>query len=160
VSGLEDPNVEIVIGDQGDRRFLKSLAERLGRIDICIDDGGHTMRQQIMTFEEMYPVVAPDGTIIVEDTHTSYWAEYGGGLRSPQTFMQYAQRLTDELNAWHSRDPHSFAPGVFTRTAQSMHFYDSMVVFEKGAHPRPQERSTGTPSFPLTQHIDALPGEG
>jgi limonene-1,2-epoxide hydrolase len=145
---LGEPGIEIVIGDQSDRRFLRELAQRVGPIDILLDDGGHTMAQQIATVEEMYGAVKPEGVLLVEDTHTSYWRDYGGGLRARTTFMEFAKHLVDELNAWHSRDPQSFAPGPFTRSARSMHFYDSMVVIEKGAHPQPREVHSGTPSFP------------
>lgn len=151
---LGEPGIEIIIGDQNDRAFLRELARRVGPIDILIDDGGHAMSHQINTLEELYGAVRPDGVILVEDTHTSYWREYGGGLRSPLTFMEYAKRLTDELNAWHSRDPHSFQPGPFTRTARSMHFYDSVVVIEKGPHDKPVEKYTGTPSFALDTPVN------
>jgi hypothetical protein len=52
---FEEPGVRIEIGDQGDRVFLRTLAASLPPIDILIDDGGHTMRQQINTFEELFP---------------------------------------------------------------------------------------------------------
>ena len=64
-----------------------------------IDDGGHTMGQQIATFEEMYPKVNENGVFLIEDLHTSYWQSYGGGYRKPGTFMEYAKALTDQLNA-------------------------------------------------------------
>jgi hypothetical protein len=151
---LGEPGIEVHIGDQADRRFLRELASRVGPIDILIDDGGHTMPQQIATVEELYGAVRDDGVVLVEDTHTSYWREYGGGLRTPYSFMEFAKRLVDELNAWHSRDPHSFAPGVFTRSARSMHFYDSVVVIEKGEHERPFEVSSGTPSFDIETPVN------
>lgn len=151
---LGEAGIEIHIGDQADHRFLAELAQRVGPIDILIDDGGHQMHQQIATLEGLYGAVKADGVILVEDTHTSYWRDYGGGLRSPFTFMEYAKRLVDELNAWHSHDPHSFAPGPFTRSARSMHFYDSIVVIEKGPHPQPEEILSGTPSFPIETPVN------
>jgi hypothetical protein len=154
LADLGEPGIEIHIGDQGDRRFLRELAAKVGPIDILIDDGGHTMPQQIATLEELYGAVAADGVILVEDTHTSYWREYGGGLRSRISFMEFAKHLVDELNAWHSRDPHSFAPGPFTRSARSLHFYDSVVVIEKGVHDRPEEVSSGEPSFPIETPVN------
>jgi len=42
---FEENNVRIFIGDQADRRFLRSLREEIPRVDIVIDDGGHTMTQ-------------------------------------------------------------------------------------------------------------------
>jgi len=149
VRELGEEGIEIEIGDQGDRAFLASLAKRFGPIDILIDDGGHTMPQQIGTVESLFNSVSAEGVIFVEDTHTSYWREYGGGLRAQFTFMQFAKHLVDELNAWHSRDRQSFAPSAFTRATRSIHFYDSVVVIEKGEHPAPEPIVSGTPSFPI-----------
>ena len=141
-----EPQVEIAIGDQSDRAFLRALREKVGRIDVLIDDGGHRMEQQRATFEELYTAVSDDGVILVEDCHTSYWQDFGGGYREPRSFIEFAKGLVDQLNAWHSRDPHSFPPSVFTRTCTSMHFYDSIVVFEKALRAPPQRRTTGNPS--------------
>lgn len=146
---LGEPGIRIAVGDQGDPAFMRRLAQEVGPIDVLIDDGGHTMPQQIGTVENLFGAVTPEGVILVEDTHTSYWREYGGGLRAHSTFMQFAKHLTDELNAWHSRDPQSFVPGPFTQATRSIHFYDSIVVIEKGPHPRPRELSSGAPSFPI-----------
>ncbi len=154
LSELNEPGIEIHIGDQADRRFLAELAQKVGPIDILIDDGGHQMHQQIATLEGLYGAVKPEGVLLVEDTHTSYWREYGGGLRAPMSFMEFAKRLVDELNAWHSRDPQSFSPGPFTRSARSMHFYDSIVVIEKGDHPQPEEIVSGTPSFAIETPVN------
>ena len=44
---LEDEQINIFIGDQEDRRFLRSLTERIPKIDIVIDDAGHSMKGQI-----------------------------------------------------------------------------------------------------------------
>ena len=32
-------------GDQGNRDFLRELAQKIGPIDILLDDGGHQMHQ-------------------------------------------------------------------------------------------------------------------
>jgi hypothetical protein len=154
LTSLDEPGIEIVIGDQGDRGFLRRLAQQIGPIDVLIDDGSHLMGHQIATVEELYGALRDDGVLLVEDTHTSYWREHGGGLRTPYTFMEFAKRLVDELNAWHSRDPHSFAPGGFTRGTRSMHFYDSVVVIEKSPVSPPQELQSGTPSFPLETPVN------
>ncbi len=138
-----EPGIEIVIGDQGDRAFLRSLAARYGEISILLDDGGHQMPQQIATFEELYPRLRPDGVYLCEDTHSSYLREYGGGYRRPDTFMESVKPLVDRLNAYYSQDPSRFAPDEFTRTTDSMHFYDSVLVIEKGAHPPPQDMKYG-----------------
>jgi Methyltransferase domain len=144
--GQGGPGTEVIIGDQEDREFLRSVGERTGPIDVLIEDGGHTMGQQLATFEELYPRVREDGVFLIEDLHTSYWEEYGGGYRRPGTFMRRAKQLTDKLNAWHSRDER-LVVDEFTRTTKSMHFYDSIVVFEKGAVPPPHHEQTGQRQF-------------
>ena len=136
----------ILIGDQEDRAFLRKIAKRIGPIDVLIEDGGHTMGQQIATFEELYPQVAEDGVFLIEDLHTSYWKKYGGGHLKPGTFIEYAKGLTDQLNAWHSREP-GFVVDEFTRTTRSMHFYDSIIVFEKEAVDKPVNEKTGRATF-------------
>ena len=153
---LAEEQIEIQIGDQSDRAFLRSLGTELGEIHILIDDGGHMMRQQIATLEEMFPAVVEGGVYLVGDLHTSYWPEYGGGyarrlplgLRwAPPSFIEYSKGLIDSLHAWHSRKPERLTVSDFTRSARSLHYYDSMLVIEKGAVEAPRDRSTGKPSF-------------
>ena len=143
---FEGRRIKIFIGDQEDREFLRSIAEKIGPIDVLIEDGGHTMGQQIATFEELYPKVKEDGVFLIEDLHTSYWKKFGGGFRRPGTFIEYAKNLVDQLNAWHSREP-DFAIDEFTRTTRSMHFYDSIIVFEKERVEKPHAEKTGTGKF-------------
>jgi hypothetical protein len=146
-ASLGGRNIKILTGDQEDRGFLRSVVAETGPIDVVIEDGGHTMTQQTTTFEEIYPNVKEDGVFLIEDLHTSYWPEYGGGLDNPDSFMGYAKRLTDKLNAWHARDDERLPVDEFTRTTRSMHFYDSIVVFEKGRVEQPHHEMTGTKSF-------------
>jgi len=39
--------------------------------------------------------------------------------------------MIDQINAWHSKGPAEFAVNDFTRSAHSLHYYDSMLVIEK-----------------------------
>ena len=143
---LEEDRIEIVIGDQADRRFLRELRQRIGPVDVVIDDGGHRMDQQVATFEELFPALVDGGVYLVEDLHTSYWEEYGGGYRAPGSFIEYAKDLVDQLHGWHSR---SEALTVTERTRQirGMHFYDSVLVLDKESVPEPEVRKTGHESF-------------
>jgi cephalosporin hydroxylase len=143
---FEEPGIRVRIGDQEDRDFLRALAAEVGPIDIVIDDGGHTMAQQIATFEVLYPMLRPDGVFLVEDVHTSYWPHYSGGVRKEGTFIEYAKRLVDQLTAWHSKEP-EFVVDDFTRTTRSMHFYDRIVVFERAIVGPPRHKATGTRTF-------------
>ncbi|HLL60229.1 MAG TPA: SAM-dependent methyltransferase, partial [Candidatus Nitrosocosmicus sp.] len=51
---LEEDQIEIYIGDQENRDFLKQLVQKIGAIDVVIEDGGHFMNQQITTYEEIF----------------------------------------------------------------------------------------------------------
>ncbi len=144
---FEDESTTILIGDQSDRRFLAEVRERLPQIDILIDDGGHTMTQQITTFDELYPHIQPEGIYLCEDIHTSLMEEYGGGYRREGTFLEYSKALVDRLYGWHSREPNRLTADDMTRTTFALHFYDSVLVMEKRPMKPPQSTMTGTPSF-------------
>jgi hypothetical protein len=138
--------VEVLIGDQADRAFLAEVRRLVPRVDILIDDGGHTMQQQRVSFEELYPHLQPDGVYLCEDLHTSYFAQFGGGYRRAGTFVEHAKGLVDQLNAWCSMEP-GFAVDEFTRSTFALHFYDSVLVAEKRALQPPQRSQTGRPSL-------------
>ena len=141
---LAEPGTEIFIGDQADRAFLRSLADKLPRIDILIDDGGHEMHQQIATFEELFPRIDASGVYLCEDLHTSYWKRFGGGYQHRGSFIEYSKRLIDQINAWHSEQPERLGVTAFTQSAHSLHFYDSMLVIEKKIIRRPFHQQTGS----------------
>lgn len=144
---LEEDQIEIIIGDQEDREFLQSVVEMVPRIDILIDDGGHTMKQQIHTFEEMFYCVENNGVYLCEDLHTSYWEDYGGGYKKDGSFIEYSKNFIDHLNAWHSRNPEELFESDFTRSAYSMHYYDSILVIEKRPIEKPHSSRTGSPGI-------------
>ena len=144
---LEEENTHILIGSQEDPLFLKSIIAKIGPIDILIDDGGHTQNQQIISFEELYNQVNPDGGIyLCEDVHTSYMNVYGGGHKRNDTFIEYSKSLIDQLNA-HYSEQRSLNINEITKTTNSIHFYDSIVVFEKKLMVPPSSKMTGKWSF-------------
>lgn len=98
---FEEKNILVEIGSQEDRKFLHGLIEKYGQFDIVLDDGGHTMKQQITTFEELYPAVNFGGCYLCEDCHTSYWRGYNGGVRKRGTFIEYMKEKIDDLNSQH-----------------------------------------------------------
>jgi len=149
---FEDINTSIIIGDQEDRAFLKKLVASLPTIDILIDDGGHTMKQQINTFEEVFPAVHPNGVYLIEDLHTSYWKSYGGGHKKRGTFIEYTKDFIDYLNAWHSNQPTRLQVSEFTRSVASMHYYDSVLVLEKKPMTEPTHGRKGQASLPDHEH--------
>ena len=109
--------------------FLQSILDEFGTPDIVLDDGSHRMSHILASFQFLYPRLAKNGIYMVEDLHTSYWEEYEGGLKKPSTFVEVCKNFVDDLNADHSRG--ALTPNEFTRTTIGMHFYDSVVVFER-----------------------------
>jgi 23S rRNA U2552 (ribose-2'-O)-methylase RlmE/FtsJ len=47
---FEDSNTKIFIGSQSDQDFLNKVISQLPPLDVVIDDGGHTMIQQKVSF--------------------------------------------------------------------------------------------------------------
>jgi hypothetical protein len=127
-----DDQIEIHIGAQQDPGFLQRVIDQVGIPDIVLDDGSHVMSHILATFDFLYPKMLKNGVYLVEDLHTAYWEEYEGGLRKPASFIELCKNLIDELNADHSRS--AMPPTEFTKSTTAIHFYDSVVVFERGAY--------------------------
>jgi hypothetical protein len=140
---LEEEGVKIFIGDQEDRGFLSYLKSEIPRIDILIDDGGHSMKQQIHTFEALFDAIDSHGVYLCEDTHTSYLEAWQGGYQKPGTFIEYTKQFVDYLHAWHATNHEELAINNITRSAHSIHYYDSIVVVEKKPIARPVRHQTG-----------------
>jgi cephalosporin hydroxylase len=140
---LEEDNIKIFIGSQSDRKFLKDVKEKIPPIDILIDDGGHTMRQQIISFEELFSHVKKDGVYICEDLHTSYWLNFGGGFKRRGTFIEYSKNFIDYLNAYHS-EQNNLKVNEFTKSVNALHYYDSVIVIEKSERVKPHIEKPAT----------------
>jgi hypothetical protein len=154
----EEDQIEIRIGDQSDENFLQSLIDEFGPPDIVLDDGSHMMSHVGASFQFLYPRVAKNGIYMVEDLHTAYWDEFEGGLHKSSTFIERCKQLIDELNADHTRG--ALPATEFTKSTLSMHFYDSVAVFERGAHTKKFAPQTGTvtrPPAPATLPTDFSP---
>lgn len=139
---LEEENIKIFIGSQSDRNFLRDLKTKIPLIDILIDDGGHTMVQQIVSYEELFNHIKDDGVYLCEDLHTSYWFEYGGGYKRRGTFIEYSKNFIDSINAYHSHQK-KLKVDEFTKSVNSIHYYDSIIVIEKKTKQKPYHEKTG-----------------
>jgi hypothetical protein len=144
---FEEGNIKIIIGSQEDKDFLARLQKEIPSIDILIDDGGHTMRQQKLTFDHLFDSINENGVFIGEDLHTSYWPSYGGGFRRPGSFIEYSKRFIDYLNLPHIQKKFGSKPTEFNRSVHSMHYYDSVLVIEKRARVKPEALELGTGSL-------------
>jgi len=93
---FEKDGFEIFIGDQSSPIFWKNFFEKVGKIDLILDDGGHTNKQQVTTVVSCVPNINDGGMVIIEDTHTSYMKEFS----NPQkySFINFSKKLIDDLN--------------------------------------------------------------
>ena len=125
--------VNIEVGDQADKNFWAEFIKKSPKFDIVIDDGGHKMDQQINSFTYLYENIADEGIYLVEDTHTSYFdnEEFEGGLGKKGTFVEFAKNFIDSLHAYHYENDSSSSATKFRNITDSIHFYDSIILFEK-----------------------------
>jgi cephalosporin hydroxylase len=126
----EEEQIEVFIGSQSDREFWKKFKKKVKKVDLFVDDGGHTMLQQRVTFEEMYDHISPNGVYICEDCATSYWPSMGGGYKVKDSFIEYSKNCIDYIHANYSKT-NKLKKNNVTDTLLGIHFYDQMVVFEK-----------------------------
>lgn len=127
---LEEENIKVYIGDQEDRNYLQAMKKQIGQIDIIVDDGGHTMKQQIASFEELFAALSEGGVYLCEDCMTSYWADYNGGYKKGDTFIEYSKKMIDGLNAQYIEENVS-EKFKYKDEIKSLTFYDGMVFIEK-----------------------------
>ncbi|EHS51930.1 hypothetical protein PDO_1699 [Rhizobium sp. PDO1-076] len=140
--------LKVIQGDQGSTAFWDDIARTYGEgyFDIIIDDGSHDNVHQIVTLQKTYGLLRDGGVYWCEDVHTSYYKNVrvqGGGLRNPESFIEFSKQIIDVINEKHTK----FAIGVgktpagphvdpqllsLFRKVQGVHFYDSIVVLEKG----------------------------
>ena len=133
----ESDRVEILIGDQNDIEFLNYLSEKIGSIDILLDDGSHITGHQINAFNILYKNIKKGGFYIIEDLTNSYEEQLnhhdlraiwpGMYLNKPddplknyrQDFNNFVQELIKIM------DFHSNKNDIV-----SIHFHPMIVIFE------------------------------
>ena len=122
----EEHGFEIYIGDQSSEAFWADLFQKIGKVDVLIDDGGHTNRQQIVTSHYAIQNINDGGLLIVEDVHTSYFREFGNPSR--YSFVNFAHRIVDGVNSRSCslrRTCVEYSSRVYCVT-----FFESMVAFQ------------------------------
>ena len=120
----ETDNISVHIGDQEDRAFWGRFREQVESVNILLDDGGHTPDQQMVTLEEMLPVMPPGSVYVCEDIH---------GVSN--RFTAFASGLVTLLNAQNTKKgaiPIATATPL-QQSLCSIHFYPYVVVIEKNA---------------------------
>ena len=129
---IYDFEVDIEVGDQEDMKFWNDYTSKREFFDIIIDDGGHKMKQQENTVLSLFNKLNYGGVYIIEDTHTSYWEDFGGGLNRENSFIERTKSLVDLLHIRHidKEKPSQKVINTF-HGLESVSFYDSIIVLEK-----------------------------
>ena len=122
---LEQHGFEIHTGSQSDKEFWRNFFQKVGVVDVVLDDGGHTYRQQIVTANACIPHIRDGGKLMVEDVHTSYYPSFG--YPSPYSFINWAKSRVDQVNFRSNSIPGH--PGNSSDCIHSVSFYESIVCF-------------------------------
>ena len=90
------------LGSATDSNFMEKTFGDI-QFDVILDDGSHFCNDVIQTFEYLFPKLKNGGCYIVEDMHTSYWKNYGGG--NNKSSIEYFKKLIDSaINRDYVRD--------------------------------------------------------
>jgi hypothetical protein len=132
-----EDGIKLVIGDQGNPNFWDQFLIENPKIDVFIDDGGHTMHQQKLTFLKVFPHITEQGVFLCEDTHTCYDipTTVGAGIYNPDNFIEFSKRVVEVLhyNFIHDSEKSRVDNNLIQicKGLQSVSYYNSVVVFEK-----------------------------
>lgn len=117
----EKHGFEIYVGDQSDPAFWQELKQSVDGVDVILDDGGHTYLQQITTVREGKKLLNSNGSIVIEDTQTSYQSGFGNRKFS---FINWSYKEVEKMNQ---------RSGVLGKAKSSSNwsicFFEGIVVF-------------------------------
>lgn len=114
------PGVNILQYSQDDVEALTKICNDL-QPSIIIDDASHINPLTIKSFEILWPLLAPGGLYIIEDTEASYWGiasdgtDYGGGDGG---IVEYMKDCADKVNTPYSN-------------VEFIHFYKGVIILKK-----------------------------
>ena len=109
-------NVTISYGSQDDVTFLTKFSrETEGTFDLIVDDGGHTMKQQITSLVHLIGKVRSGCSYVIEDLQTSYF-NYHPSQRHERnvTTLELIQQLVNEVQKVFPHKTWKFAEKLFS----------------------------------------------
>lgn len=151
---FREHRIDIRQCDQTDEKALQALSNEYGGFDIIIDDGSHLNEHVITTFQILFPLLRPNGIYSVEDTQTSYWPGWGGGMKNPHSAVNFFKGLSDGLN-YVEYPIENYTPSYFDQNIVEIAFFHNLILIRKGTNdekPNAQEL--------LKREIEASPSIG
>ena len=147
--------IKVFQGDQRDAAFLNDLVDKIGEVDIIIDDASHLNDHTIRTFEILFPRLKDGGIYVIEDLNNSYWPSHGGDsrdLNNPATIMNFLKRRVDGLNHKEFVLP-DYKPDYEDLHITALHFYHNLVFIYKGHNDENGIRDVYSPDWlAMTRH--------
>lgn len=142
----DDPRVKVVVGDANADGVFQEITQCSEGFDLIIDDGSHTSSDILGSFVKYFPVLRPNGVFIIEDTHTLYMNDWGGGILNEQSAYAFFKKLVDVLNFQFWKNElrldvffRSFfplgklPPFIAEGWIESIEFRNSLIVLRKSA---------------------------
>ena len=117
---------DIIIGDQSKKNFWKYFYSKIGKVDILLDDGGHTNIQQISTLANSIDNINDGGIVCIEDTQTSY-IKRGFGNPSSYSFINFSKFAIDAIHRRSAMINMDY--NYYTKKVYSISYYESLVAF-------------------------------
>ena len=97
-SFLNSDRISTFVADQADRKQLQSFLDQAGgNFDVIIDDGGHSMEQQQVSFGYLFRHVKPGGYYVIEDVHTSIYEMHQGRYGATPTGVNTTLTMIDNF---------------------------------------------------------------
>jgi hypothetical protein len=141
---FDSNNIKVVIGDANLKETYNKILSINDRFDIVIDDGSHRSIDILNSFLLYFALLEPGGIYIVEDTHTLYSNDFGGGVLNEASAYNFFKKMVDVINFQFWQDELSIE--VFLRTffdlnkvpkfiiegcVESIEFRNSIIVIKK-----------------------------
>jgi len=121
-------NIDVFIGDQSDPIFWRNFFKKVGKVDIILDDGGHTNKQQILTLLNTINNINNGGKLVIEDTHASYLPKFGNP--NQYSFINFAKQIIDQINYTFPFGNKKKFKNEINKSVYGLSFYESIVEFK------------------------------
>lgn len=139
---FDQENTKVFFGSQTDIQFLNDVVTEIGKVDIIIDDGGHTSNQLISTFNFLFEYgLENNGIYIMEDLGTSYWYKWSGGLNNKNSIISFLKDKIDGINYrfwkgnrtdYTTKPPYDIVDGTYQdENIEHMTFYKGLCFIKK-----------------------------
>lgn len=134
--------------DQGNKNALLRFARQANdKFDLIIDDGSHEKNDIISSFITLFPYIKSGGMYVIEDTHTSYWQNYGGNgtFEHPKagkgTAIEFFKSLVDQVGHIGARtkcadsqkcpDHIKYTLNYYQKNIKSLSFFSGLCIITK-----------------------------